>query len=164
LTPPGGGGDVIFTRHGGGVPALTCGYETPWGSGGPLIFNSYDDFGVVIADCGGVLPTVEADVVGSWSETWTDTSGVWEEIVQFNSDGTGSFTEYLDGVEQGTGAFNWSLVTNEIRITNGVDFQDIWVNTPSGIKVYTEETSWGADLVPDATADGEIWNAYYTKL
>ena len=32
------------------------------------------------------------------------------------------------------------------------------------MKACTEETSWGADLVPDTNADGEIWNAYYTKL
>ena len=169
------GSDLVFDGTADGeiwndiaieVYQLNCDYTTPWDdvAGQPLIFNSYDDLGTVVADCGGVLPTLEADVIGTWEETWTDTSGVWVETVVFNGDGTGSFTETLDGVVQDTAAFTWSVVSNEIRITNGIDILDIWVRTSSGIKAYTEETSWGSDLVPDATADGEIWNAFYTKL
>jgi hypothetical protein len=163
---PSGGGDVILTRHGGGLPALTCGYETPWDGvlGQPLIFNSFTDFQTVVADCGGVLTTVAGDVIGTWEETWTDASGVWVETVVFNGDGSGSFTETLDGVVQGSNAFTWSVPNDLITITDGVNIVDVWARTASGIKAYTEETSWGSDLVPDSTPDGEIWNAFYTKL
>ena len=118
----------------------------------------------MVADCGGVLPTIDTDVIGVWVETWTDPSGDWEEVVTFNAGGSGSFAETLNGVAQGTPApFSWSLYNNMVVITDSVEIIDVWARTASGIKAYTEETGWGGDLVLGDTADGEIWDAFYVK-
>jgi len=169
------GSDLVFDGTADGeiwddivveVTQLSCGYTTPLSgvTGQPLVFNSFTDFETVVADCGGVLAIVETDVIGAWVETWIDQNGDWEEIVTFNADGSGSFAETLNGVAQGTPVpFSWSLISNMVFITDNVEIVDVWAWTVSGMKAYTEDSGWGSDLVPDATADGKIWDAFYVK-
>ncbi len=142
---------------------LTCAHESGWNdtTGQPSTFNSYTDFQSVITACGGLQSKVAGDIVGTWTDTWTEGAVVWVETAVFNSNGSFTLSETADDVQQGTDdTGTWSIANNLLTIT-GTGFVDVYAFTVSGgLKVYTEESSWGSNLATqDGTAEGEIWSS-----
>ncbi|MBV1888812.1 MAG: hypothetical protein KUG67_01020, partial [Proteobacteria bacterium] len=148
------------------VEPLGCNYVSGWDEAleEPAIFNSYTEFLAAVEDCGGVLPTTDADVIGTWIETLSPTE---QEQLVFNSDFTVTLTDLLNGVPVSgtTVTGTWSITNNLMTVElGGSDLATgIFAFTSQGVRIYTEETSWGSDLVPDSAADGEIWIGSYVK-
>ncbi|MDH5355421.1 MAG: Ig-like domain-containing protein, partial [Gammaproteobacteria bacterium] len=145
---------------------LSCNYQTPWNDiTGQPYFDSYNDFLQVIASCGGSQTMTEAGVTGTWVETWVDDFGNnWTATAIFNANGTGSFSEsYVGGPAPELISFSWSIGTDGpgnsiLNITDGINFQDVYISTSSGFRVYTEESGWGdLSILNPAAAEGEIW-------
>ena len=129
-----------------------CDYETADGS-----FDSYTDFQGVLTACGGVLTMTNADVVGTWTDTWIDIDGTRAITINIIDGGTGTSEETLNGSLDGSGTFTWSITNNLFTATDGVNFVSVWGQTASGTKVYDEDTYQGADVTTlDASAEGEI--------
>ncbi len=146
---------------------LACNYESGWNdtTDQPTTFNSYTDFETVVTACGGLQSKVAGDIVGTWTDTWTEGAVVWVETIIFNSNGSFTWSETADDVQQGaddTGT--WAIANNLLTLT-GTDFVDVFGFTVSGgQKVYTEETDWGSNFATqDGTAEGEIWNGGLVK-
>ncbi len=150
------------------VTSLTCGFETPWDdiNEEPSSFNSYTEFEEVVTACGGAIAMTDSDVIGTWQDTWTDSTGAVyvETIVYDATGGTGTFTETEDGVVIETVPFTWSVANNLMTLTASiqtVSIMEIWALTGvNSFTVYTEESSWSSapDLSTlDGTAEGEIW-------
>ncbi len=158
---------AFAAQQNGSGSSLSCNFESPWNdiTGQPDPFNSFDDFETVVADCGGALTTVSNDMVGTWTDTWTEGMTTYVETVVFNANGTGTFTETENGTPIDSATFNWSISNNYITITDGSTFLDVWARTASNITAYTEEDNWGSDLSVSTTStlDGEIWWSNYTK-
>ncbi|MCK4707670.1 MAG: hypothetical protein KAU21_03555, partial [Gammaproteobacteria bacterium] len=157
---------------------LVCGYESTWDdlNDEPSPFNSYTDFEAVVADCNGPLAMTAIDVIGTWVDSWTDSTGVvTEETVVFNTDGTGTFTETEDGIVLQTVPLIWTVATNNLMTLNAsvstpegtISIMEVWALTgASTFTVYTEQSGWSSnpDLSTlDATAEGEIWNNTLVK-
>jgi len=161
-------GAFDFWRH--SDDTLACSYESGWDdiADEPLVFNSYIEFEQVANSCGGVIPVVAADLNGSsWVDTFVDNEETIVETITFNSDGTADITETVNGVLQpGPETVGWTITDNYVVLgLNGV-FQDVWAFTPSGIKVYTEETGWSSapDLgTLDGSLEGEIWTGNFVN-
>ncbi len=159
--------DNIGAGSGTASTNLACNYESGWNdtTDQPTTFNSYTDFETVVTSCGGLQSKVAADIVGTWIDTWAEGAVVWVETVTFNSNGSYTWSETADGVQQGTDdTGTWGIANNLLTLT-GTGFVDVFAFTVSGgQKVYTEETGWGSNLATqDGTAEGEIWNGGLVK-
>ncbi|MDF1644646.1 MAG: hypothetical protein P1U80_10720 [Pseudomonadales bacterium] len=154
------------TGGGGSGTTLACNYESGWDDANdqPATFNSYTDFLAVVADCGGALTIVDADIIGSWVDSDTDAGVVYAETVVLNADYTMAWNATEDGVIIESGSGTWSLTNNIVILEDGVGRQALVV-TASGMKAYSEDSNWTppSDLVFDGTADGEIWTDYSVK-
>ncbi|MCW8956459.1 MAG: hypothetical protein OQL09_06220 [Gammaproteobacteria bacterium] len=125
-------------------------------NGDPLTLNSYTDFEAVITACGGAQAITDADIIGTWVNTYVD-GGTWVETNLFNADGTGLYTETLDGVVMDSLDLTWSVANNRVTVL-GNQFIDTMVVLADGSqKIYSEDGGWGSDLVLDGTQDGVIW-------
>jgi len=144
---------------------LDCNFETPWNNGAPDPLSSFDDFSVVVSDCGGIQTLTSTDVEGAWVENYWSGSAEETEVWVFNANGTADFTAYSDGVVNDSGTVGWTLSNNLITLTDGSSFMDIWAMTPQGLRAYSEEPSWGSDLsvATTSTQDGQIWTSDYNK-
>ncbi|RDH84568.1 MAG: hypothetical protein DIZ80_03620 [endosymbiont of Galathealinum brachiosum] len=166
--------EIIIPVGGGSSTSLTCGYSTPWDdvADEPSSFNSYDDFLTVVADCGGASPTTTADIIGTWTDTWTDgsTGALIVVTMVFNGDGsTGTYSETADGVPlvNGSGSFTWSVANNLLTVNVAGVFMEVTAVTASGMVHYAEDAEWSTpsdlSISNTATLDGEIWNGNYVK-
>lgn len=147
--------------------AYGCSYESGWNdvAGEPATFNSYTDFLQVVDACGGAQMVTDADVIGTWTASYTFGANTEVDVMTFNADQTLDYTNILDGVVGGTMTLSWSLVNNLVTIT-AVDFFDVTAITPNGMKVYTEEAGWSSNPnldTLDGNPEGEIWTSTAVK-
>lgn len=147
--------------------AYDCSYESSWNdiAGEPAIFNSYTEFLQVVDACGGAQMITEADILGTWTATYTFGNDTETDELVFSADQTLSYNFYLNGVFEGSLPMTWSLANNLVTIT-AVDFFDVIAFTPNGIKAYTEEAGWSSNPnldTLDGNAEGEIWTPEYVK-
>ena len=154
----------ILANYSEPVVLLACNYESGWDgvNNQPATFNSFSDFQGLLTSCGGALPTTNADVIGTWIETISATE---QEQLVFNSDFTFTLTDLLNGspVSGSTISGTWSVNNSLITMTYGSLAVDIIAVTSQGMRLYVEEVSWGADLIADAVADGEIETLHFVK-
>ncbi|MCW8909030.1 MAG: hypothetical protein OQK76_00265 [Gammaproteobacteria bacterium] len=167
--------EEIIIPVGGGTTSLTCGFETAWDdlNDQPSVFNSYDDFETVVADCGTPLSgLVEADITGTYEETWTDSLGQVEvSTIVMTAGGTGTYTSTLDGVIVDDNIpFNWTISGGDrVQIWVTGEFFEVWAMFADGsMKAYSEDVNWSPasdlSITDTTTLDGEIWTPNFSKL
>ncbi len=158
-------GSFVFTRHSDST--LACDYESGWDdvAGEPLVFNSYNEFVEIVNNCGGAIAVAAVDLNGSsWVDTFDDNGDTIVETVTFNNDGTADIIETTNAVETDNFTADWTISNNYVVLSLSGQFQDVWAFTPSGIKAYTEESSWSSmpDLnTLDGSPEGEIWTGNF---
>lgn len=160
--------DVLdnFSAPGEGI-ALSCDYETPWDdvTGHPAVFNSYADFLLVVAACGGEDTITTADIAGTtWAYSAVFQGFAETEVIVFDADGTLIASEVTAG---GTGdnLGTWSVSNNIVAVQMGspIGYIDYWAIIDGKAITYSEEVQHGSDLVLDGTADGHIWQSGYVQ-
>ena len=166
--------EEIVVPAGGGAPSLTCSFESAWDSinDQPAIFNSYDDYLTVLTDCGGTQTLTSVDVEGVWVDSYTDVDGDWVETITFNANGTGTYVETLNTVQQGSIDFTWSVTNNIVMMSGSIPsvfaFLEYWAIGANGtMKFYSEADDWtppsDLSITDTTTLDGEIWTGNYIK-
>lgn len=150
---------------------LACNYESTWDdiADQPAVFNSYDDFEEVVTACGGAIAIDAASITGIWDDTYTDI-GTYVETLNFNANGTGVYTETLDGIEtvdSGIG-FDWSVAGNRLTLTVAGQYMEVMAQiSPTHQVYYSQDASWippsDLSITNTTQADGEIWHGGYVK-
>ena len=113
-----------------------------------------------------------AGMVGTWTDTWIDTSVLpsvtYLITMVFDVNGTGTFSETEDGTPVDSGAFNWSVANDLLTVEVPGGFMEVTAVTTSGMVHYSEDAAWSPasdlSIVNTTTLDGEIWNGDFVKL
>ncbi len=148
--------------------SLNCSYNSTWDDflDQPSVFNSYTDFETVLSDCGNILAITDADITGTWVESYSDSSGSWVETIVFNANGSGNWSEAVNGAMTDSVPFTWTLGNNRVTMTVGNILKQVAVLLADGSqKFYNENSEWitASDLILDGNKDGEIWSGSFEQ-